>query len=134
MDSQKNGFIAFWAITLMVGLFYSFPLLARENNPIEIPEQCGIASENDDLSMEDLKECLKIYRQVYEANHPEAEAKEASSESYEPQMKPASYEPQMIKGNQGRTRGYEPQMKPASYEPQMMRGNQGRTRSYEPQM
>lgn len=104
-------------------------LKANETNSIEIPEHCGILSAEEDLSIDDLRECFKIYKQAYEAKQ-SVEAEENSEKSYEPQMKPAAYEPQMKPAAyepQMRPTAYEPQMKPAAYEPQM------RPAAYDPQ-
>lgn len=124
---------AFSAILAAISLFsfglFSTNIHAEEAEAKPIPDQCKNQSAEEELSMEELKECFKSFKQAYQVMHPEEfEGLNSSYEPqmYEPQMKPASYEPQM------KTTGYEPQMKPASYEPQMMKGS-GK-QSYEPQM
>lgn len=98
---------------------------AQETEAKAIPDQCKNQSAEEELSMEELKECFKSFKQAYQVMHPEEFENMNSSyepQMYEPQMKPASYEPQM------KPTSYEPQMRSSGYEPQMKTGANSKLR------
>lgn len=117
---MKKGFFVF----ALSALLLQFQGAGVASDTHEIPDQCQNPDAEEELELEDLKECLRSYKQAFQLLKPD----EDGINYYEPQMRPTnkvSYEPQM------RSNGYEPQMKPASYEPQMRPTNKV---SYEPQM
>ncbi len=114
---------------LLLGIFsFSIPISNTQADEIKIPDRCGLLA-SEQLNIDELKECLRFYKEAYDASHPEEAENQKRFENGE---EIAGYEPQMMKNNQN-IRGYEPQMHPASYEPQMKSNNQN-IRGYEPQM
>ncbi len=107
-------------------LGFGVSLQANEVTLNPIPDHCKNVGVEEELELEDLKECFRSYKQAFEILNPEQELGE--NNHYEPQMRSVGYEPQMRPTNKS---AYEPQMKPTnkvSYEPQM------RPAGYEPQM
>ena len=117
---MKKGFFVFAISALLL----QFQGAATASDTHEIPDQCRNPGVEEELELEDLKECFRSYKQAFQLlnpdedgiNHYEPQMRTGGKISYEPQMKPVSYEPQMRPTNKV---SYEPQMRPAGYEPQM---------------